>query len=99
MNLWMGMYLVFIGRFFSNIAHGNYWKASQATLLEVSSFEPFSGSPRIAVDHRRRARTHSRPSRRDALYNDIFRGLGRLRRSLHRCAASCLEVSFTCIRM
>ena len=35
---------------------------------ETSYSEPFFGSPWIAVDHRKWARTHPRPSRRDALY-------------------------------
>jgi len=48
------------------------------------SFEPFSGSPRVAVDHRRRVRTRPRSSRRDALCNDTLRYPRRLRRSLHR---------------
>ena len=43
------------------------------------------------MDHRRRVRTHPRPSRRDALSNDTLRSPGRLR----RCAANQLEVSFT----
>ena len=59
--------------------------------------EPFSGSLWIAVDHRRRVRTHLRPSRRDALSNDTLRDPGRLRRNLRRCAANRLEVSFTFI--
>jgi len=57
----------------------------------MPSSEPFSGPPWIAVDYRRRARTHPRPSRRYALSNDTLRGPRRLRRSLRRCAANRLE--------
>jgi len=60
---------------------------------EISYSEPFSVTPWVAVDHRRRARTHPRPSWRDALSNDILRGPRRLRQSLRRCAANRLEVS------
>jgi len=41
--------------------------------------KPFSGSPWVDVDHRRRARTQPHPSRRTPLSNDIFRGPRRLR--------------------
>ena len=68
-------------------------KASQATLHETSYSEPFSISPWVTVDHRRRARTHPRPSRRDPLSIDILRGPRRLHQGLCRCATNRPEVS------
>jgi len=57
--------------------------------MKISYSEPFSGTPRVAVDHRWRARMHPHSSRRDALSNDTLRSPGCLR----RCAANRPEVS------
>ena len=57
----------------------------------LSYFRTLRGMPLITVGERERT---PRPSRRDALSNDTLRDPGRLRRSLHRCAARCPEVSF-----
>ena len=65
---------------------------SQA-LVDICYFEPFSGSSQIVVDHRRWARTYPRPSRRDALSNDILCGPRRFCQSLRRCTVNRPEVS------
>jgi len=79
--------------------HNPKAKASQA-LLEISYSEPFSVSLWIIVDHHRRARTHSRSSRRDPLSINTLRGPWPLRQSLHRRAASRPEViALICVRV
>jgi len=52
---------------------------------ETSYSEPFFVSPWVAMDHCRRARTHPRPSWRDAFSLDILHDPRRLRQSLRRC--------------
>ena len=59
--------------------------------LAPNHFRAPRGMPLIDVGERERT---PRPSRRVALSNDTLRDPARLRWSLHRCAASCPEVSF-----
>ena len=65
--------------------------ACAAKILTPNHFRALRGMPLIDVGERERT---PRPSRRVALSNDTLRDPGRLRRSLHRCAARCPEVSF-----
>ena len=60
-------------------------------ILTPSYFRALRGMLLIAVGERERT---PRPSRRVALSNDTLRDPVRLRRSLRRCAANQLEVSF-----
>ena len=69
-------------------------RAKQLSLKHLipSYFRALRGMSLIDVGKRERT---TRPSRRVALSNDTLRDPVRLRRSLRRCAANRLEVSFT----
>ena len=71
---------------------GRQAKQHSLKYLTPNHFRALRGMSLIAVGERERT---PRPSWRVALSNDTLRDPVRLRRSLRRCAANRLEVSFT----